>query len=273
MDKSLRIDVGERYLVLGVFTTLVTETVYQVLTAGMFFTWSSLIFGVVSVLAIIFLAHWLYTGSLQARKVAIAWVSFQILWVVVGLALLLSGPGRQHTVWLMGVNVVWLACIKLAAYGLFGSLLCWSDSLNAFLGYKRGEEIPERVQAEIKGEPMELPAAHEQAIDNLAGTMQAAALTLIVVGLLQMLVTVRDPQPSDLARNLGLARGLVMLGLGAILFLPLGALRALLDDPERNTGYLMRALGSLTAMSLLQALLGLALGAVIVGSVLMNVVL
>jgi hypothetical protein len=273
MDKSLRIDVGERYLVLGVFTTLVTETVYQLLTAGMFFTWPSLIVGVVSVLAIIFLANWLYTGSLQARKVALAWVSLQLLWVVGGLGLLLSGsPTGPSTARLMGVNIVWLACIKLAAYTLFGSILCFSDSLNAFLGYKRGEEIPERVRAEIKGEPMELPKAHEEVIDDLAGTMQAAALTLIVVGLLQMLVAFRD-MPTEQARNLGLARGLVVLALGAILFLPLGALRALIDDPERNTGYLTRALSSLTAMTLLQALLGLGLGAVIVGSVLLGVVL
>src|SRR5256885_12102415 len=109
------VQTGQRLFLLGLFAVIGVEAAYTVVTASKWFEWTSLLMGVGAFLGTLYLTNRLYDGDQQALSLLRVLACAVLGLLAVGLVLFLAGYVGSAR--LLGVNIVWLTCVKMAAYG------------------------------------------------------------------------------------------------------------------------------------------------------------
>lgn len=267
MNREAFLDKGERVFVGTVAFVLALETLTTIVGSGTQFAWPRLILGVFGGIFILYLAQRLYAGDRSVEKVALAWSVFQI---VLLLASLVVGPDARggFAEFVQGVGYPWrgLALLKLIAYASFAAGLVMRSSPRAFLADKRGDDtaryLPEIV-ADVST-PVTWTAEQAQLFGSLAGLMLASALVLVLTGLFIVATGVTSSFRIAPGGLLAIVEGILMMGLGALLFLPAVGLTSADGAALGTTGRVQNALKRLTWWHLGAGGIGLLLAVVVV---------
>lgn len=268
MERQEQINFGERLLVLGVLTVLITEALFTILAFSLGFPGYSVLLGLAGFVVMMFLAAWLYKGSKQAWQAAVAWTGLQLLVIATPLVLLLvPGAGSPHPITqALGVPppLTWLLVIKLAVYLAFGLLLLASDSFRMFL--RSRHEHPAHEPVSIPGPtPAGLTLTEKQTslFQTLSATFQAVGLVVLLAGGFLLIQETSYPTGRGGPAGLVMLEGVVLLILGLGLLLPAGAL-SLLGQSEASSDDLTQVFRRLSWLSVSLLLAGLALLGVVV---------
>jgi hypothetical protein len=284
MTRQERLDVGEKIFV-GVF---VGSVVIEVLLTSFAVTfssgwntlvpWTILLLGGVFVGFLLYLANWLYSGDLTAWKTSLGWAAFQVTLSVAAIVAFLAGHGYAHYVAYVGLPVIWLAIIKAVTYAAFAGFLALPQPVRDFLGLRRGEatahepthvhtEVAPVVEQPVTG-PLPLTADQFAAFGTLATWMQAAAVLLIVAGLLRFYVGLLNIEADiDFKKWLpglpAVIEGIAACLFGIYLLTPTSAMKLV---PSSDVNGLLRTFNGLKSLYCFQVvLIAVAAVAVILG--------
>lgn len=279
MERQEQIDFGERLLVAGVFSVLIVEALFTILSASEWISLSRLLLSVVGGVLILFLGGWLYTGSRKAWQVAVAWLCLELLLTLIPLVVLLVSPAEASVVLLvspaeaspanavlaLGVPVAWLMCLKFLVYLSFLLLLVTSVSVRAFLDSRHGEPSATPVSLAGAAAPaVTLTEPQVSLFQALATTFQAVGLLVLLAGA-GLMVWETTTAPFQRGPNsMVLLEGLVLLILGLVLLLPPGALNLATQSEAGHSSFdqVFRRLGWLCVGVLVGGLIFLAVALV-----------
>lgn len=260
--KGRSVDLGERYLVLGVMLALAVEATLTILASGVGFTWSGLLVGIFSSLFVLFLACKLYGG--EAKPLAIGWILLQAAVAVLALANP-KGPGSFSS--FIGQPVPWMSIMKLGTYALLAYLLLRSRHLNNYLANKRGEtllDIPTADEEVIPlGTPVPYTADQVQTIQGVASFMKVSAILLMIAGVTLALGALKTTGVAALLSGL---QGVLLFFLGIFTLGPAAAVG--IASQEQGTGPLVYALDKLNGLLRFQSLVSLFILATLVRTLL-----
>jgi hypothetical protein len=279
MTRQERVDLGEKIFIGAIVGSIVIEVLLTVFAITLNPSWNTplpwliSVLGAVSVVFLLYLANWLYSGNLTAWKTALGFAALQI--VLAGGVLYGMSSSPSFAAYL-GAPLFWLALILLIAYIVFAICLGLPRPVHEFLSARRGETIPEDTApapapaAEVITPSPVLPLTDDQAeaFGSLGTWMQTAGCLLIVAGVLRFFVGLTNiPLVLDWKQSLpglpSLLQGIVAIVLGIIVFAPAAALKVV---QGRVTERLLDAFKRLRSLYFLQLiLLAIAVAGVVVG--------
>jgi len=249
MNRELFLDKGERVLVLTVSMVLAAETLFTIMSTGQQFAWPRLLLGIFGAVFILFLAQRLYAGDHSVEKIALIWAVFQIVLLV---ASLLVGPEPRTGVlgMLQDIGMPWrsYATLKLIAYLAFAGALLAPGSARAFLAGKRGDDVAKFIPVAVAetSTPVSWTADQKKVLADVASWMQIAAAVLILLGVYLILNAIPPSLQMSSRQMLALLDGVLILGLGALLFAPAQAIGGTGAHESCTSGCLQGALTRLT---------------------------
>jgi hypothetical protein len=243
-QQQQRIDLGQRFFLLGVFTIVVVELVGAFVNIGAEFTWTSLLLNVFAAVFILYLGNWMYSGDKTALSVARGWVAFMAVVVGIGLACCWAELTQPNIAHYLGITAVWLGLLKFLPYALFAAGLSLPGYVLDFLAAQRGESAGAEAttdQPVTAGTPAELTAEHATVLAGLAGAMQNASYVLLVVGLIEAVCNLgRLGGENALPAILSIVEGFAVATLGCLLLAPTKAVQALVGAAQKHMGYVMQ---------------------------------
>ena len=248
-QQSQRIDLGQRFFLLGVFGILVSEALATIVNIGLAFTWTGALLGIVSAVVILYLGNRLYVGDKVALTATRVWLAVELAVVVTALAILLGNMPAESTIPVhLNTSAAWQGCLKLVAYMGFAAAVFLPGVVLDFFAAQRGETIvngtPTAAETSaVAGEPVTLANDQVQALDGLSGAMKMACGLLLVVGAFELVAGLMTGDP--LNRNLSVLEGFAFMSLGVILLAPLQALQTLLSVTPRTLGHVVGFLSGL----------------------------
>jgi len=187
-----RLERGEKVLVFGIMTALAVEGLFAIVGPAMRHSMLGIVWGVVSFVFVMVLANFLYAGNRTAHKIGTAWAAFQIVLSLVVLLVLAFTPEAVETTRHVALPTVWMAAIKLLAYIVLCSSLLLAPRVRDFLDVKRGAELKSENPLAPTGVEVTFAADQKQVIGSLGTLLKTAAVVLLIVGILQALVSLRE---------------------------------------------------------------------------------
>jgi hypothetical protein len=248
-----RIDLGQRFFLLGIFAVMVIELVGIIVNIGSSFAWSALVLNVFASVFVLYLGNWLYGGDRTALSVARGWIAVMAVVSGFGLACAWAGPPTAELGRYVGITAVWLGLLKFIIYGTCALALFSSGYVLDYLAAQRGETAAAPVTAEPQAAaaPAELAADHVTALEGLAGAMKIVCFVLLAVGLFEAGASLsRLGSEQHVPAILGIVEGLAVATLGCLLMAPLKAVQALAGAAQRHMGYVMQFLARFHALFL-----------------------
>ena len=253
-----RVQMGERLFLLSLFAVIGVETVTTIITATNWFEWTSLALGVGAFLAILHFAARIYDGD--GKSLGLLRLLVCIILALSGLGLVLLLAGNQTMARMLGVNLVWLTCLKMTLYGLFAAVLFSPGNFVDFLAARRGESL-ERAPA--TGPALDLPADQSQTFGGMVNVMRGGAVILLLAGAVEVLLALQNTYTAPGKSLLDLIGGFAAMCLGAMLYTTANRFRAFLDMADRNGGHLAQTIAALGTFLKAQIVLGLITGLVL----------
>lgn len=238
-----RLAVGEKWFVFATLLVLGVEGVLAIVTNAMHTTVPGLILGVGGFVFVMFLGNRLYSGDRRIYGLALAWVAFQLLYVLIALGLIVSSEQGVALARSLGAPVTWAVLVKGAAYAILGAVLWSMPSVQDFFAGQRGEltvthEVavaPSVPAAEAPPVPITFTADLNEGIQNLASAMKTAAWLLIVLGAAQLLIGGLKNEMSSLGMWLAVAEGALLIALGLLLAGPANRADTLTDKEGQTS--------------------------------------
>jgi hypothetical protein len=270
-----RLEIGEKCFVSGIMAVLATEAGLMVVTNGMHFSWAGLVLGVVGFCLILILANRLYAGNRQAHTIALGWIGFEVLYAAFALYLMVSSSQGVEMAKQIGAPAAWPVVLKVVVYLSLGWILVRMPTVRDFFAEKRGDIHSHDLlsqKAAVSPEqtsPLQLSAKQTEDIRGLAKYVRWGVAALIILGIAQILTSVVVFQLSS-GNPLGIlvvVQGVLSIILGMALGGPSNDIRPLTVPEEQTKGQLLDALSSLAKFYRVQAIVGLALAAVLVARI------
>jgi hypothetical protein len=262
-QQSQRIDLGQRFFLLGVFGILVSEALATIVNVGLAFTWTGALLGIVSAVVILYLGNRLYVGDKVALTATRVWLAVELAVVITALAILLGNTPAESTIPVhLNISAAWQGCLKLAAYVGFAAAVFLPGFVLDFFAAQRGESVvngaaPAAETSAATGEPVTLANDQLQALDGLSGAMKMACGLLIVVGGFELVAGLLSG--GSLNTKLSVGEGFAFMSLGLVLLAPLKLLQFVLAATPRTMGIVMAFLQALTTIFLVYLVLFVAL--------------
>jgi len=266
MEKTQRLDVGEKVFVAGFFVTFVAESLVA-LGSAIHFSWLAAVYGIICCVVVMYLGNWLYTADPKARHAASIWILLQIAVTALALVAFAALPADSEWFNYLPLPGPWLALLKLAAYLYWAWALMVSPTVKDMLFVKAGGDpekivIPSAPELVPSGVVVPLTADQISQLGTLASYVRMVGFVFLLVGILAVALAVhnlpyvtaiprslRDPSFSDklvLMLNgwLPILEAVVLFALGSLLLSPAVALRDL-KDKGTDLAYVMNAVVTL----------------------------
>jgi hypothetical protein len=272
MNREIRLENGEKIFATGFITAAVTEAVVTLVANGTHFTWVGTVFGTIGAVLMLLLANSIYQGNRTALTAAVVIALVQIALGVLGLVASLGLLPVPETLSWLALPYPWLAVGKIMAYALLLAFLLCSGSVQDFLAWRRGEQVPEYHTTEaVEPRPTLPPSGVTVALSDqqtasynwLPLLMQTAGAVLAVLGLVRLVYGILGLKTAGTPGGLLLVDGSATLLLGLLLALPAAAFN-LLKSEGPDLAYIMNAVRSLKTYYSLQIVLSVVLAGVLV---------
>ncbi|MCI0377258.1 MAG: hypothetical protein L0215_06620 [Gemmataceae bacterium] len=267
MIRHERVELGEKWFLVGVLGALASEGVLTIITNALHFTWIGLLLGVAGFCLVMGLANRIYAGNKQAVQIALAWVAFQLVYAVGILLLMTTSSHGAEIAQSLGAPVAWTALWKGIAYFGLGWVLFRTPAVRDFFAQKRGDDL-HLQEAVIETKPAAMPAPDaplaltaEQTTGaaDLSGYLKKTMYALLALGVLQIILALTKLQITPLPGVLGLVEGALWLALGLAMSGPWHEMSLLADKDGQTRNHLLGGFGSLVCYFKTQAALTLGL--------------
>ncbi|MFO0970446.1 MAG: hypothetical protein U0793_33285 [Gemmataceae bacterium] len=253
MDRDERLEKGEKFLVFAVMAVLGIEGFFTILAANIRFSWLGVIWSVGSSFFMLGLANRIYTGNRTAYTVTSVWSGFQVVLSLVILLVLAFRPEAEHATAHLALPVLWMAAVKLIGYSILSVALFLTPRVKDFLDVQRGGELePENPMAPT-GVVVTFADDQKAVIASLGKLLSGAGVVLIVLGVLQGLVGLREfiaiansergaaLQSLTLWLFIRFLPAIATLSIGVLMFKPASAAK-LIQTQGADMSYIMNAL-------------------------------
>jgi len=277
MNREIQLENGEKLFVSGFITAAAAESLVTLVANGTHFNWYSTLNGALGTILMLLLADRLYRGDRYIAPITLFVILMQL---GLGLRALVDAVGLvkiPETFEFMALPFAWLAVVKILAYAILLSFLLCSTSVQDFLAWRRGEQVPERSYStntveEVTAQAPSIPPSgvtislsekETASYANLPWLLQTAGAVLAVLGLLRVVYGILALKLIGLPGLFMLLDGTITLVLGLLLGLPAAACN-LLKSEGPDLAYVMNAVRSLKSYYSLQFLLSIVLAGVLV---------
>jgi hypothetical protein len=182
-DKLDRLDLGERFIVAGVWIPLGLGMIFSIIGTGLQINAISLILGLITPVALIWIGNGLHRGDRRYLSFAAGWAALMGVIGLIVLGMVLSTPRTLASMGLPSPMACWILALGCFSQVVLGLFLFVPRSAMAYMAHKRGEEYVEEPEAVPDAEVFTLADARVQLMPEAKADLGGLAGYLLTAGL------------------------------------------------------------------------------------------
>lgn len=272
MERTEKVDLGERLVLTSFLTPLAYEVFGTALAMGIQFNFVGLLYGAACLAILSRLANPYHHGE---RSAVSGMKLFALSQLALTIALLIgysTQPQFGTTASNFALPISALAWVKALIYGLVVGLLVGARPLQHFFAFRRGEPLPVEslpVGLAMTGVNVTLAPPQAKSFASLSSLLRSASILLLIVGAIQAVRGLSNLQPVLKQGLPALLEGLVAIAIGMSAWKPARTL-ADLKPGSLDMAHVMNGLKSLKDFANIQAVGLLLLAALMAALVLLQ---